>query len=32
MVGGLKTRADGSCVFLKFDAEQDCFQCGIYDP
>jgi Fe-S-cluster containining protein len=31
VVGGLKTRADGSCVFLKFDAEQNCFQCGIYD-
>jgi Fe-S-cluster containining protein len=31
MVGGLKTRADGSCVFLKFDAEQNCFQCDIYD-
>jgi Fe-S-cluster containining protein len=29
--GTLKTRADGSCVFLKFDAEQNCFQCGIYD-
>jgi Fe-S-cluster containining protein len=29
--GNLKTRADGSCVFLKFDAEQNCFQCGIYD-
>jgi Fe-S-cluster containining protein len=31
VVGGLKTRADGSCIFLKFDAEQNCFQCGIYD-
>ena len=30
-VGGLKTRADGSCVFLKFDAEHNCFQCSIYD-
>jgi Fe-S-cluster containining protein len=31
MVGDLKTRADGTCVFLKFDAEQNCFQCDIYD-
>jgi Fe-S-cluster containining protein len=31
VVGGLKTRADGSCIFLDFDAEQNCFQCGIYD-
>jgi Fe-S-cluster containining protein len=31
VVGGLKTRADGSCVFLKFDDEQNSFQCGIYD-
>ena len=30
-VGGLKTREDGSCIFLDFDAEQNCFQCGIYD-
>ena len=31
VVGALKTRADGSCIFLDFDAEQNCFQCGIYD-
>jgi Fe-S-cluster containining protein len=31
VVGGLKTRADGSCIFLKFDVEQNSFQCGIYD-
>jgi len=29
--GGLKTRADGSCIFLEFDNEKNYFQCGIYD-
>jgi Fe-S-cluster containining protein len=31
VVGGLKTREDGSCIFLDFDAEQNSFHCGIYD-
>ena len=31
IVGSLKTEADGSCVFLKLGAEQNCFQCSIYD-
>jgi Fe-S-cluster containining protein len=30
-IGGLKTNADGSCIFLQFDTEQNRFQCGIYD-
>ena len=30
-VGGLKTKANGSCIFLQFDTEQNCFQCIIYD-
>ena len=29
--GSLKTRKDGSCIFLKFDAEQKCHNCSIYD-
>ena len=31
LVGGLKTKADGSCIFLQFDTKQNRFQCGIYD-
>ena len=31
VVGGLKTREDGSCIFLDFDAEQNSFHCAIYD-
>jgi Fe-S-cluster containining protein len=29
--GGLKSREDGSCIFLKFDVERNCHKCGIYD-
>jgi Fe-S-cluster containining protein len=29
--GDMKSREDGSCVFLDFDAELDCYKCGIYD-
>jgi len=29
--GSLKTRKDGSCIFLKFDVELNCFKCSIYD-
>ena len=29
--GRLKSRKDGSCIFLKFDAKQNCHKCGIYD-
>jgi Fe-S-cluster containining protein len=29
--GDMKSREDGSCVFLEFDAELNCYKCGIYD-
>lgn len=29
--GNLKNREDGSCIFLKFDAKQNRYQCSIYD-
>jgi len=29
--GGLKTGADGSCIFLQQDIERNCFKCSIYD-
>ena len=29
--GGLKTREDGSCIFIQQDIEQNIFKCGIYD-
>jgi Fe-S-cluster containining protein len=28
--GGLKNRASGSCVFLRFDAERDIYKCSVY--
>jgi len=28
---GLKNKEDGSCVFLKFDAEKNSYECLIYD-
>jgi Fe-S-cluster containining protein len=31
LFGEMKSREDGSCVFLDFDAELDCYKCGIYD-
>jgi len=31
MRGSLKNKEDGSCVFLKFDAEKNCYECSIYD-
>jgi len=31
MHGSLKNKEDGSCVFLKFDAEKDRYECLIYD-
>jgi len=31
MRGNLKNREDGSCVFLKFDAERGFHECSIYD-
>ncbi|MCW4016987.1 MAG: YkgJ family cysteine cluster protein [Candidatus Bathyarchaeota archaeon] len=31
MCGTLKTRPDGSCIFLQQDLEQNCFTCSIYD-
>lgn len=31
MRGSLKNREDGSCIFLKFDAERDRYECSIYD-
>ena len=31
IVGTLKSNKDGSCVFLKFDPEQNVYKCGIYD-
>ena len=29
--GKMKNREDGSCTFLKFDTEQKCYTCSIYD-
>jgi Fe-S-cluster containining protein len=29
--GSLKSREDGSCIFLQEDIEGNCFKCGIYD-
>ena len=31
MCGNLKNREDGSCIFLKFDVEQNRYECSIYD-
>jgi Fe-S-cluster containining protein len=31
MYGSLKSREDGSCIFLQQDTERDGFKCGIYD-
>jgi len=31
MRGSLKNKEDGSCVFLKFDAEKNGYECSIYD-
>jgi Fe-S-cluster containining protein len=31
MCGSLKSKRDGSCVFLRFDVEDDCYECSIYD-
>jgi Fe-S-cluster containining protein len=31
MRGGLKNKEDGSCIFLKFDAEKNRYECLIYD-
>ncbi len=31
MCGSLKNREDGSCIFLKFDVEQNRYECSIYD-
>lgn len=31
LYGIMKNREDGSCTFLKFDAEQNCHTCSIYD-
>jgi len=31
MRGSLKNREDGSCIFLKFDVEEDRYECSIYD-
>jgi len=31
MRGSLKNKEDGSCVFLKFDAEKNRYECLIYD-
>jgi len=31
MLGSLKNREDGSCIFLKFDAEKNRYECFIYD-
>jgi len=30
-VGDLKTREDGSCIFLQQDVERNCLKCSIYD-
>ena len=29
--GNLKSREDGSCIFLEFDSELNCHKCSIYD-
>jgi Fe-S-cluster containining protein len=29
--GSLKNREDGACIFLKFDAKQNHYECSIYD-
>ena len=29
--GSLKNREDGACIFLKFDAKQNRYECSIYD-
>ncbi len=29
--GSMKSREDGSCIFLNFDAEQNCYTCNVYD-
>jgi len=31
MHGSLRNRKDGSCIFLKFDAKQNRYECSIYD-
>jgi len=31
MLGSLRNREDGSCVFLKFDEERNVHECSIYD-
>jgi len=31
MLGSLKNNEDRSCIFLKFDAEKNCYECSIYD-
>jgi len=31
MCGSLKSKKDGSCIFLKFDAEENRYECSIYD-
>jgi len=31
MCGSLKNKEDGSCIFLKFDMEEDRYECSIYD-
>lgn len=31
MRGSLKNREDGSCIFLKFDVEKNCYECSIYN-
>jgi Fe-S-cluster containining protein len=28
---GLKSAADGSCIYLKFDAEKQVYRCAVYD-
>lgn len=29
--GSLKSKEDGSCIFLKFDVKKDCYECSIYN-
>jgi len=31
MEGSLKNKEDGSCIFLKFDAKKNRYECSIYD-
>lgn len=31
MHSSLRNREDGSCIFLKFDSEQNRYECSIYD-